>query len=125
VSRYQKGKQIWILLKQGTVSGSGIGWTICKSASRSRQITTPAPRHSVFLQAGYPSGRPTNSVKALKANFTQSNLLKFTLSVCAGASSSEELEPFSFEDIFDLAYRPRGFSGLWISKHSSYLPYSM
>jgi len=27
----------------------------------------PAPQHSVFLQAGCPSCRPTNSVKALKA----------------------------------------------------------
>jgi len=31
-----------------------------------RQITTLAPHHSVFLQAGCPSCRPTNSVKALK-----------------------------------------------------------
>ena len=48
VSRYQKGKPIWILLKQETVSGSGISWAICKSAPRSRQITTPAPHHSFF-----------------------------------------------------------------------------
>ena len=48
VSRYQKGKPIWILLKQETVSGSGISWAICKSAPRSRQTTTPAPHHSVF-----------------------------------------------------------------------------
>ena len=27
VSRYQKGKPIWILPKQETVSGSGISWT--------------------------------------------------------------------------------------------------
>ena len=33
-----------------------------KSAPRSRQITTPAPHHSVF------SCRPTNSMKALKAH---------------------------------------------------------
>jgi len=39
---------IWILLKQETVSGSGISWAICKSAPRSRQMTTPAPHHSVF-----------------------------------------------------------------------------
>ena len=50
-----------------TVSGSGISWAICKSAPRSRQITTPAPHHSVFLQAGCPSCHPTNSVKALKS----------------------------------------------------------
>jgi len=49
------------------LSGSGISWAICKSAPSSRQITTPAPHHSVFLQAGCSSYRPTNSVKALKA----------------------------------------------------------
>ena len=63
----RKVKPIWILLKQKTVSGSGISWDICKSAPHSRQITTPAPHSSVFLQAGCPSCRPTNSVKALKA----------------------------------------------------------
>ena len=51
------------------MSGSGISWAICKSAPRSRQITMPAPHLSVFLQAGCPSCRPTNSVKALKASF--------------------------------------------------------
>jgi len=44
----RKAKPSWILLKQETVSGSGISWAICKSAHRSRQITTPAPNHSVF-----------------------------------------------------------------------------
>jgi len=45
---YQKGKTNLDLLKQETVSGSGISWAICKSAPRSRQITTPTPHHSVF-----------------------------------------------------------------------------
>ena len=54
----RKVKPIWILLKQETVSGSGISWTICKSASRSRQITMPVPHHSSFLQAGCPSCCP-------------------------------------------------------------------
>jgi len=44
----RKVKPIWILLKQETVSGSGIRWAICKYAPRSRQITTPVPHHSVF-----------------------------------------------------------------------------
>ena len=44
----RKVKPIWILLKQETVSSSGISWAMCKSAPRSRQITTPAPHHSVF-----------------------------------------------------------------------------
>jgi len=47
----RKIKPIWILLKQETVSGSGISWAICKSASHScRQITTPAPHRSVFYR---------------------------------------------------------------------------
>ena len=99
VSRYQKGKPIWILLKQETVSkkciavrkvatplreltchmgspsvtchpadhrgdipaltpteagtrvsGSAISGAICKSAPRSKQITTPASHHSVFYR---------------------------------------------------------------------------
>ena len=69
VSRYQKGKTIRILLKQEAVTGSGISWAVCKSAPRSRLITRLAPHHSVFLQAGCPSCHPTNSVKALKAQF--------------------------------------------------------
>ena len=44
----RKVKPICILLKQETVSGSGISWAICKSAPGSKQIITPAPDHSVF-----------------------------------------------------------------------------
>ena len=46
----RKVKPTWILLKQETVSGSGISWAICKFAPRSRQITTPAPHHAVFYR---------------------------------------------------------------------------
>ena len=46
----RKVKPIWILLEQETVSGSGISWAICKSAPRSRQITTSAPHCSVFYR---------------------------------------------------------------------------
>ena len=46
----RKVKPIWILLKQETVSGSGISWAVCKSAPRSRQITMPTPHHSVFYR---------------------------------------------------------------------------
>ena len=41
----RKVQPIWILLKQETVSGSGIIWAVCKSAPRCRQITAPAPHH--------------------------------------------------------------------------------
>jgi len=50
----RKVKPIWILLKQETVSGGGISWDICKSATRSRQITTPAPHHSCFFTGRMP-----------------------------------------------------------------------
>ena len=64
VSQYQKGKPIWILLKQETVSGSGITWAICKSAPRSRQTTTPAPHHSVFYRAdALPAAQPCQSTE--------------------------------------------------------------
>ena len=55
-------KPIWILLKQEIVSGSGISWAICKSATRSRQITTPAHHRSVFYAPGaLPAAQPTAS----------------------------------------------------------------
>jgi len=46
----RKIKPIWISLKQETVRGSDISWAICKSAPCSRQMTTPAPHHSVFYR---------------------------------------------------------------------------
>jgi len=58
----RKAKLIWILLKQEIVSGSGISWAICKSAPHSRQITTPAPYHSVFYRPdALPAAQPTVS----------------------------------------------------------------
>ena len=66
VSRYQKGKNqsrfYWS--KRQWVAVASARTYICKSAPHSRQITTPAPHRSVFLQAGCPFCRPTNSVKA-------------------------------------------------------------
>jgi len=66
----RKVKPIWILLKHETVSGRGISWAICIM-----QVCTSLQTHShastpplSFLQARCPSCRPTNSVKALKAN---------------------------------------------------------
>ena len=58
----RKVELTWILLKQETVSGSGISWAICKSASRCRHITTPAPHHSVFYRPdALPATQPTAS----------------------------------------------------------------
>ena len=55
----RKVKPIWILLKQETVSGSGISWAICKSASRSRQITMPAPTTQFYRLDALPAAQPT------------------------------------------------------------------
>jgi len=44
----RKVKPIWILLKQETVSGSGISWPICKSAPHCRQITCQHPKIQSF-----------------------------------------------------------------------------
>ena len=52
----RKVKPIWILLKQETVSGSGISWDICKSAPHSRQITMPAPHCSVQTRGVHGNG---------------------------------------------------------------------
>jgi len=64
-----KVKPIWILLKQATVSGSGIHWDICKSAPSSRQITTPAPHHWVFYRPdALPAAQPTVSKHLVTSN---------------------------------------------------------
>ena len=47
---YRKVKPIWILLKQETVSGSGISWAVCMSTHCPSQITMLAPHHSVFYR---------------------------------------------------------------------------
>ena len=48
-----------IILKQETVSGSGISWAVCKTAACSRQTTTPAPHHSVFYRPdALPAAQP-------------------------------------------------------------------
>ena len=57
----RKVKPIWILLKQETVSGSGISWAICKSAPRSRHITMPAPSLSFYRPDALPAAQPTTS----------------------------------------------------------------
>jgi len=68
VSRYQKGKTNLDLLEQETVSGSGISWAICKSAPCPRQ---PHQNPTLsFFTGGCPSCRPTNSIKALKAQLS-------------------------------------------------------
>ena len=86
MSRYQKGKTNLDSLKQETVSGSGINWAICKSACRSRQITMPAPHHSVFYRPGaLPAAQPTASkqwTKYFSIHLTTNFLTNLPLKIC-------------------------------------------
>ena len=80
----RKVKPIWILLKQETVSGSGISWghmQVCTLLQTDNQASTPPVS---FLQAGCPSCRPTNDIKALKAQ-------KSPLNGCNSSSSSTSM----------------------------------
>ena len=64
----RKVKPVWILLKQETVSGSGISWAVCKAAPRSRQITTPAPHHSQFFTGRMPLLPPNQQRQSVTVN---------------------------------------------------------
>ena len=78
VSRYQKGKNSLDFTEARDSEWQWHQLGHCKSAPRSRQITTPTPHHSVFLQAGCPSCRPTNSVST-EGKFCQVSVYK----ICA------------------------------------------
>ena len=77
VSRYQKGKTN---LDFTGARDNEWQWhqlshmQVCTSLQTDNHASTPP---LCFLQAGYPSCRPTNSVKALKAQKNPANRLKF------------------------------------------------
>ena len=76
-----------LVLKQETVSGSGISWAICKTASRSRHIATPAPHHSVFYRPdALPATQPTASKHWRQVRSTDHNQKK-SLTVKKGQGS--------------------------------------
>jgi len=93
VGRCQKVKPISILLKQETMSGSGISWDICESATCSRQVTMPASHHSVFYRPdALPSAQPTASKhwrqvnSILKKHLWKYHVVKIVASVCSKVS---------------------------------------
>jgi len=59
VSRYQKSKTNLDLLEQDTISGSGISWTICKSAPHLRHASIPLLSTSVLQTANCHSPNQT------------------------------------------------------------------
>jgi len=63
VSRYQKGKTNLDFTEARDIS-SGISWAMCKSAPRSRQITTPAPHYSSFFTGRLPFLPPNQQCRS-------------------------------------------------------------
>ena len=64
-----KVKPIWSLLKQETVSGSGISWAICKSASRCRHnhASTPPLRFFTGRMPFLPPNQQRQSTEGSRA----------------------------------------------------------
>ena len=102
MSRHQKGKTNLGFTEARGVSGSGIGWAICKSATRSRQITMPAPHHSVFYRPdALPAGHLHHLFLAdnIKTTYYQTTL-NITLQqtcisdsfICSASSGCTKLE---------------------------------
>ena len=60
----KKEKPIWILLKKETVSGSGISWTICKSAPCSRQPWQHSPLFFTGRMPFLPPNQPCQRMGA-------------------------------------------------------------
>ena len=86
MSSTRKVKPIRILLKQETVSGSGISWAICKSAPHSRQIATPATHYSRSFTGQMPFLPPNQQRQStegmcravLQCNIKQAESLKLS-----------------------------------------------
>ena len=95
----RKVEPIWILLKQETVSGSGISWAICKSAPRSRHITKPAPHHSVFYRPDtLPAAQPTASKHWRRVNQYTYNWIITGSQFCVKKRTTQATAISSHED---------------------------
>jgi len=65
------------------VSGSGISWAMCKSAPHSRQITMPAPQHSVFTgQMPFPLPNQQRQSTEGQGHFQNNALIKAQCRYC-------------------------------------------
>jgi len=88
---------IWVLLKQETVSGSGINWAIYISATRTRQITMPVAHHSDFYR---PDALPATQATASKhvtfnSAFYFLRFIACSLHSCIGVRSDNLTQVFS------------------------------
>ena len=86
------------------MSGSGISWTICKSAPRSRQITTPAHQHSVFT-GQMPFLPPNQQRQSTEGMFCVHNITNKNVTLAKAKPSSIQAmhKCFIKESIFNYA----------------------
>ena len=68
------------------MNGSGISWAICKSAPRSRQITLPAPHHSVFT-GRMPFLSPNQQRQSTEGTSTEGTAAQYNIHTSAGGTS--------------------------------------
>jgi len=91
--------------------GSGISQTVCKqSAPRSRHFHTNTSSLN-FLQAGCPSWRPTNNVKALKAHLLKSQISKYPIRIhfvkLSNAHTKQRIQKIAIFDKTNISRKPK------------------
>jgi len=80
VSRYQKGKTNLDFTEARDNEWQWYQLGMCKSAPRSRQITTPAPHHSVFFTGRMPFLSPNQQRQSTEGRqYTKINSLHITI----------------------------------------------
>jgi len=89
----RKVKPIWILLKQETVSGSGISWAICKSAPCSRQITMPPLS---FFSGRMPFLPPKQQRQSTEGNFRKT---LYSFYICCNDVIIQKLFTYVVSDV--------------------------
>jgi len=70
------------------MSGSDIRWAVCKSASRSRQITMPVPQHSSFFTGRMPFLPPNQQRQSTEGTRRYASAI-YMLSVCLSVCLSQ------------------------------------
>jgi len=127
VGQYQKDKRLWILLKQ-EMGGSGISWTIRKSfAPRPRQITMPAPHHSIFYRPNsLPAAQPTASKHCRHCSWSVKlpkiqNLVRLQLWRQHSALNTEKFGTMTMDIIISLSYA-KFCSNFWWRVGISWIP---
>ena len=132
MSRYQKGKPIWILLKQKTASGSGISWAImhvCTSLQTDNNASTPTLKFFHRPDAN-PAAQATASHTAFRSGFWRHRMHRADAVYRVGQKSgSTDSWPQFCQICTDLKksfFNGRflcKFVGKWILKISPHLAY--